>query len=163
MPELSPARALLINPDQELPSEELTVPLSDKDLQTFELMERWRSGESLYKLSQEIGLTYEGLRRRFKVTAMLYSGKTYEALRNEFLANERVDWEEKLENAKSMVEVACAHRGINQVDFKLERRVPELFAPKREVKNEHKHQLVVVERRQSPKLLNSKDIDVETR
>jgi hypothetical protein len=161
MPESSPARALL-NQDSEIPSEELTLPLSDKDLQTFQLIERYRSGEkSLLELSEEIGLTKEGLRRRFKSLAYRYSGsdKYYRELIKEVFVNKILDWEERLETASDSVDVARAREGLNHCHWDSERRLPELFAPKREIKQDTTVR-VVVERR---KPIVIKDIDTQAR
>jgi hypothetical protein len=160
MPELSPARALLI-PDQELPSEELTIPLSDKDVQTFQIIQRWRDGESLLSLSQELQLTKEGLRRRIKSLAYKYSGsdRLYQELVREVLVNKLIDDEENLESAETQVAAARGREMLKHAEWLAERLMPDRFAPKREVRQDTTVR-VVVERR---KPLVIKDIDTQTR
>jgi hypothetical protein len=161
MPEFSPARALLINPDQELPSEELTVPLSDRDVQTFQLIERYRSGEKINTLAEELGVTGEALRKRIRICCYNYSGtdRMYQELVRYVVLNKLVTSEDKLENSVDMIGVARADKSLKHAEWLCASLLPDRFAPKREVKNEHRHQVVVVER----KPLIVKDIDTQTR
>src|SRR5687767_9671548 len=109
MPELSPARALLI-PDSDIPSEELITPLSDRDVQTFQFIERYRSGEKLVTLAEELGITDEGLRKRIRICCYNYSGtdRMYQDLVRYVVLNKLVESEEKLEEAKDKVGVMRA-------------------------------------------------------
>jgi hypothetical protein len=161
MPEFSPARALLINPDQELPSEELTVPLSDRDVQTFQLIERYRSGEKLITLAEELGITNEGLRKRIRICCYNYSGtdRMYQDLVRFVVLHKLVENEDKLDLASDNVGVARARESLKHSEWLAERLLADRFAPKREIKQDTTVR-VVVERRQSPKVLNSKDYDV---
>jgi hypothetical protein len=160
MPEFSPARALLI-PDSEIPSEELITPLSDRDVQTFQLIQRWRDGESLLNLSQEVGLTKEGLRRRIKSLAYQYTGsdRFYKDLVREVLVTKILDSEEELESASDSVATARAREGLKHSEWLAERLMPDRFAPRREVKQDTTVR-VVVERRK-PLVIN--DIDGQPR
>jgi hypothetical protein len=161
MPEPSPARALLINPDQELPSEELTLPLSDRDVQTFQLIERYRAGEKLVNLAQEINLTDEALRKRIRICCYNYSGtdRMYKDLVRFVVLNKLVDTEDKLELASDNVGVARARESLKHAEWLCASLLPDRFAPKREIKQDTTVR-VVVERRK-PLVIN--DIDGQTR
>jgi hypothetical protein len=161
MPEFSPARALLINPDQELPSEELTVPLSDRDVQTFQLIERYRSGEKIQNLAEELGITGQALRKRFRICCYNYSGtdRMYQDLVRFVVLNKLVDTEDKLESSADNVAVARARESLKHAEWLCASLLPDRFAPKREIKQDTTVR-VVVERR---KPLVIKDIDTQAR
>jgi hypothetical protein len=160
MPELSPARALLI-PDQELPSEELTLPLSDRDVQTFQLIERYRSGEKLNTLAQELGVTGQALRKRIRICCYNYSGtdRMYQELVRYVVLNKLVESEDKLDVSADNVAVARARESLKHAEWLCASLLPDRFAPKREIKQDTTVR-VVVERRK-PLVIN--DIDTKTR
>jgi hypothetical protein len=161
MSELSPARALLINSDQELPSEELTVPLSDRDVQTFQLIERYRSGEKLNTLAEELGVSQQALRKRIRICCYNYSGtdRMYQDLVRFVVLNKMVESEDKLEISADNIAVARARESLKHAEWLCASLLPDRFAPKREIKQDTTVR-VVVERRQSPKVLNTKEYDV---
>jgi hypothetical protein len=160
MPELSPARALLI-PDQELPSEELITPLSDRDVQTFQLIERYRSGEKINTLAEELGVTGEALRKRIRICCYNYSGtdRMYQDLVRYVVLNKLVTSEDRLENSVDMIGVARADKSLKHAEWLCASLLPDRFAPKREIKQDTTVR-VVVERR---KPLVIKDIDTQAR
>jgi hypothetical protein len=160
MPELSPARALLIN-SQDIPSEELTLPLSDKDLQTFQLIERYRSGEKINALAEELGLTGQALRKRFRICCYNYAGtdRMYKDLVRFVVLNKLVDTEDNLESSADNVAVARARESLKHAEWLCASLLPDRFAPKREIKQDTTVR-VVVERRK-PLVIN--DIDGQTR
>jgi hypothetical protein len=161
MSELSPARALLINSDQELPSEELTVPLSDRDVQTFQLIERYRSGEKLNTLAEELGVTGQALRKRIRICCYNYSGtdRMYQELVRYVVLNKLVESEDKLDVSADNVAVARARESLKHAEWLCASLLPDRFAPKREIKQDTTVR-VVVERRK-PLVIN--DIDTQTR
>jgi hypothetical protein len=136
--------------------------LSEKDKETFTLIERWRKGEkSLLELSEEIGLTKEGLRRRFKSLSYRYSGsdKYYNELVKEVLVNKLLDDEEELRNSDTQIAATRGRDLLRHSEWLAERLMPDRFAPKREVRQDTTVR-VVVERRK-PLVIN--DIDTRTR
>jgi hypothetical protein len=160
MSELSPARALLI-PDQELPSEELTLPLSDRDVQTFQLIERYRSGEKLITLAEELGVSQQALRKRIRICCYNYSGtdRMYQDLVRFVVLNKMVESEDKLEISADNIAVARARESLKHAEWLCASLLPDRFAPKREIKQDTTVR-VVVERRK-PLVIN--DIDTQTR
>jgi hypothetical protein len=160
MSELSPARALLI-PDQDLPSEELTLPLSDRDVQTFQLIERYRSGEKLITLAEELGVSQQALRKRIRICCYNYSGtdRMYQDLVRFVVLNKMVESEDKLEISADNIAVARARESLKHAEWLCASLLPDRFAPKREIKQDTTVR-VVVERRK-PLVIN--DIDTQTR
>jgi hypothetical protein len=124
-----------------------------------ELVRRYANGESLTVLAQENSVS------RQTIYNWIFSdigGEEHQEIVTKCLINRIAESDEEMEKASSVLDIARARERMKFHRMDFERRRPKLYGQTREVKQDTTVR-VVVERRQSPKLLDSKDIDVETR
>lgn len=152
---------LSLVPAPVLESEE-SIP--SQDLQTFSLIQRWKDGENLSDLADEIKMSREGLRKRIKSLAYRYSGvnRSYQDLVEEVILGRMIQYEEELETAgekRDGVALACARELLKHSQWLAERRLPKKFAPKQSLEVDKQVTVIVQRGRDIPKLLNDKDMD----
>ena len=111
---------------------------------TRQLIDRYRTGQaSLHELAQECGMSDDGLRRRFKVFALVTPTVGYSDIVAEHFATYIVEADEKLEAAPSMTEVARAREQCKFTRMDYERKCPDKYGPKQEIKSDKTIRVVI--------------------
>lgn len=86
------------------------------------------------ELADEEGITPQGLTKRFKVFALTVPTMGYGEVIAEHFATYIVEADEKLEQAPSMVDIARAQHECRFRRMDFERKCPDKYGPKQEIK-----------------------------
>lgn len=116
------------------------IPASDLPA----IAERYRAGESLKVISEEYGVTYQGLRLRLEKWALAGLGDTdHQQLVTEYLVDNAIEAKEKMVSSPDMLSLARAREETKYWLWMLERRRPKLYGQKTEHSTDTRIEVII--------------------